>query len=146
MVVTNPTWETMALSVISWPLGVTTKLIVIVKIHKYRRLHEGHHFIPMAMKVHDTPMHDMDCFIKECARIFHRKWLWGHLSLYVCIQFFRQCVNITLQHGLVFVKNWKIVLAGDAHFRPPITIKFHDLHASDIRGVVGEIISYHEKD
>ncbi len=27
----------------------------------------------------------------------------------------------------------------------PITIKSHDLHADDIRGVVGEIASYHEK-
>ncbi len=31
-------------------------------------------------------------------------------------------------------------------FRPPITIRSHDLHAGNFRGVVGEIISYHEWD
>jgi len=30
--------------------------------------------------------------------------------------------------------------------RPLITIKSHDLHVGDIRRVVGEIVSYHEKD
>jgi hypothetical protein len=38
------------------------------------------------------------------------------------------------------------VLVGDACFRPPIIIKSHDLHASDIKGIVSEIASYHEKD
>jgi hypothetical protein len=38
------------------------------------------------------------------------------------------------------------MLAGDVCSRPPITIKFHDLHGRDIRGAVGEITSYHEKD
>jgi hypothetical protein len=46
------------------------KLNVIVKICKYRRLHEGHHFIPMAMEVHGASRHDMDRFIKECACVF----------------------------------------------------------------------------
>jgi hypothetical protein len=36
------------------------------------------------------------------------------------------------------------VLTGDACCRPPITIRFQDLHAGDIRGVVGEIAPYHE--
>jgi hypothetical protein len=35
---------------------------------------------------------------------------------------------------------------GDACFRPPIIIKSHDLHASDIRRAMGEITSYHKKD
>jgi hypothetical protein len=30
--------------------------------------------------------------------------------------------------------------------RPPTTIKSHDLDADDIRGLVDEIASYHEKD
>jgi hypothetical protein len=47
------------------------KLSAITKIHKYKRFHEGHHFIPMAMEVHNAPKHDMDHFIKECARLFH---------------------------------------------------------------------------
>jgi hypothetical protein len=59
---------------------------------------------------------------------------------------FRQHVNIIFQHVLTSVIKRKIVLEGDACFKPPITIRFHDLHASDIRGVVGEIASYHEKD
>jgi len=70
------------------------ELNVVAKMCKYKRLHEGHHFIPMAMKVHGAPRHDMDHFIKECARLFHDRQLRGHLSLYFCIQFFRQCVSI----------------------------------------------------
>ncbi len=37
------------------------------------------------------------------------------------------------------------MLTSDAYSRPPITIKFRDLHAGDIRRAIGEIISYHEK-
>jgi hypothetical protein len=35
------------------------------------------------------------------------------------------------------------VLVGDVCSRPPIIIRFHDLHVSDIKGAVGEIASYH---
>jgi hypothetical protein len=38
------------------------------------------------------------------------------------------------------------VLIGDACSKPPIIIKSHDLHVNDIREVMGEIASYHEKD
>ncbi len=62
--------EMVALNVISRPTSAITKLSAIVKICKYKRFNEGHHFIPMAMKVHDTHGHDMDCFIKECAPLF----------------------------------------------------------------------------
>jgi hypothetical protein len=72
--------------------------------------------------------------------------LGGHLSLSFCIQFFKQRVSIALQCALTFAIERKIMLVGDACSRPPITIKFHDLHAGDIRGAMGEIISYHEKD
>jgi len=34
---------------------------------------------------------------------------------------------------------------GDAYSRPFISIKFHNLHANDIRKAVGEITSYHER-
>jgi hypothetical protein len=51
------------MSVISRPTATAAKLNIILKIHKYKGLHEGHHFIPMAMEVHDTPERDMDCFI-----------------------------------------------------------------------------------
>jgi hypothetical protein len=43
--------------------NVIAKLNAITKIHKYEELHEGHHFIMMAMEVHNTPRHDMDNFI-----------------------------------------------------------------------------------
>jgi hypothetical protein len=39
-----------------------------------------------------------------------------------------------------------IALVGDACSRPPTTIKSHKLYVGDIKGVVGEIISYHERD
>jgi hypothetical protein len=38
MVVTN---------VINQPTDVVVELNTIVKIHKYKKFHEGHHFIPM---------------------------------------------------------------------------------------------------
>ncbi len=37
------------------------------------------------------------------------------------------------------------MLAGDVCSRPPIIIRSHNLNASDIKGVFGEIASYHEK-
>ncbi len=61
----------MVLNVITQLGGVIVKLSVIVKIHKYKKLYERHHFIPMAMEVHDTPRHDIDHCIKKCACLFH---------------------------------------------------------------------------
>jgi hypothetical protein len=58
-------------NVIIQPTSVVAKLNAISKIHKYKKFHEGHHFIPMAMEVHSAPGHDMDHFIKECAHLFH---------------------------------------------------------------------------
>jgi hypothetical protein len=63
--------ETMALSVINQLVVVIAKFNAIVKIHKYRGFHEGHHFILMAMEVHGAPRRDMDHFIKECVRLYH---------------------------------------------------------------------------
>ncbi len=37
------------------------------------------------------------------------------------------------------------MLIGDVCFKPPITIRSHNLHVGDIKGVMGEIASYHEK-
>jgi hypothetical protein len=84
-----------ASSVINRPVGVASKFNTIAKIHKYRGLQEGHHFIPMAM-VHGALGCDMDCFIRECVRIFHDRRSKGHLSLYFCIQYFKQHVSIAL--------------------------------------------------
>jgi len=63
-----------------------------------------------------------------------------------CIQFFKQHVNIDLQCALTFAIEKKIALADDVCSRPPIIIKSHNLHTRDIRGAIGEIISYHKKD
>jgi hypothetical protein len=86
---------------------------------------KGHHFIPMAMEVHNAPKHDMDHFIKEYPRPFHDWWS---------------------KYYLTYVIERKIVLAGDACSRPPIIITFHDLHVGDNRGTMGEIVSYLERD
>ncbi len=40
----------------------------------------------------------------------------------------------------------KIALVGDVCSKLPVIIRFHNLHASDIRRVVDEIASYHGKD
>jgi hypothetical protein len=63
----------MASSVINRLTNVIVKFSNIVKIYKYKGLHEGHHFILMAMEVHGALEHDMDHFIKECAHFFHDK-------------------------------------------------------------------------
>jgi hypothetical protein len=68
VVVINLIRETVATSVINQHVSAVAKLSI--KICKYRGLHKGHHFIPMAMEVHDTPKHDMDRFIKECVCLF----------------------------------------------------------------------------
>ncbi len=123
----------------------TIKHVIIKEICKYKGFHEGYHFVSMAMEVHDIVKHDMDCFIKECVRLFHDRQPKDNLSLFLCIQFFKQCVNIAFQCALTFIINRKIMLLINVCSRPPITIRFHDLHVSDIKGVVGEITSYHEK-
>jgi hypothetical protein len=46
--------ETVVMSVISQLACVVVKLSAIVKICKYKELHKGHHFILMAMEVHNT--------------------------------------------------------------------------------------------
>jgi hypothetical protein len=63
----------MVASVISQLLDVIVKCNAIVKICKYRGLHDGHHFISMAIEVDNTFEHDMDCFIKECVCLLHER-------------------------------------------------------------------------
>ncbi len=65
VVVTDPTQETMALSVINWLINATMELNAIAKICKDKGFHAGHHFIPMAMEVHNALGRDMDHFIKS---------------------------------------------------------------------------------
>jgi hypothetical protein len=146
VVATNSTQETMAMSVISQPIGAYVELNAIVKIHKYRRLHKGHHFILMAMEVHGTLECDMNSFIKECVHLFHNKWSGGHLSLYFCIQFFKQRVSIAFQRALISTIERKVTLVRDVCSRPPIPIRSHNLHACDIKGTVSDIVSSHKRD
>jgi hypothetical protein len=89
VVATSPMRKTMALNVITRPIGVVAKLSAIAKIRKYRGHHEGHHFILMAMEVHSALGCDMDCFNWERVRLFHNRQLGGHSSLSFCIQIFR---------------------------------------------------------
>ncbi len=96
VVVTNLMWETMVSNVINWLAGVVTKLNAIAKIYKNKKLKEGHHFISMAIEVHDAPECDLDCFIKECACLLHDRQSKNHLSLSFYIQFFKHCVSIIL--------------------------------------------------
>ncbi len=70
MVDIDLTMNMVAMSVVSQPSSPVAKLSAIIKICKYKRFHEGHHLIPMAMEVHHAFGHDMDCFIKECAIFF----------------------------------------------------------------------------
>jgi hypothetical protein len=78
-----------ALNVISRPTNSIAKINIIVKIHKYRGLHKGHHFIMMAMEVHGTLEHDVYCFIKEYVCFFHDRQSQSYLSLSFCIQVFQ---------------------------------------------------------
>ncbi len=146
VVVTDPTRKMTVSNVISWPVGAIVELNTIAQIRKYRGLREGHHFISMAMEVHDALEHDMDRFIKEFAHLSHDRWSKCHLSLSFCIQFFKHCVSIVFQCALASTIKRKIMFATDVCSRPPITIKSHNLHVGDIRRAVGEITSYHERD
>ncbi len=68
-------------------------------------------------------------------------------SFFFYIQFFfTTCWYYFEQHVLAFTIEKKITLAKDVCSKPLITIKFHDLHVGDIRGVMGEITSYDERD
>jgi len=94
VMVIDSTQETLASSVISPPIGAIVEPSAIVKIHKYKRLQKGHHFILMAMEVHGALEHDMDRFIREFVHFFHDRQSKGHLYLSFCIQFFKQHVSI----------------------------------------------------
>jgi hypothetical protein len=102
------------LNVINQPTNPDAKFKTIIKIRKYKGFHEGHHFILMALELHNTLGHDMDCFIKECAYLFHNRLLGGHSSLAFHIQFFKQHVDIILQCALTSAIKRKIALVGDA--------------------------------
>jgi hypothetical protein len=145
VVVIDLMWEMVAFSVINQLVGVAMKLNATTKIN-IENFMKGHHFILMAMEVHGEPGCDMGHFIKECVRLFHDKRLRGHLSLSICIQFFKWHVRIVFQNVLAFAIERKITLTSDACSRPPIIIRSHDLHIGDIKEAAGEITSYHERD
>jgi hypothetical protein len=69
--------------------------------------------------------------------------------IYPCLFAFIFLGNVLVvffQHALTFAIERKIALASDVCFNTPIIIKSHDLHAGDIKGAMGEITSYHERD
>jgi len=82
VIVTNVTWKIVVTNVINRLASAIAKLNTIVKIYKYKKIDEKHHFIPMSMNVHGTPRCDINCFIRECVRFFHNRPWRGHLSLY----------------------------------------------------------------
>jgi hypothetical protein len=81
VVVTNPTQEIMVTNVISRLTSDVVELNTIVKINQYREFHEGHHFIPLAMEVHSTPDHDMDCLSRS---VFVFSTINTHEIIYLC--------------------------------------------------------------
>jgi hypothetical protein len=80
------------------------------------------------------------------AYLFHDRQLGHHLSMYFCIQFFKQHVSIVFQRALAFIIKRKIALVGDAYSKPLSIIRSHNLHAGYIRGAMGQITFYHERD
>ncbi len=81
------------------------------------------------------------------AHLFHDRQSEDHLSFFIFAFNFLSDVLVLLFNVLqLLLQNRKIVQVGDVCFRPPIVIRIHDLHASDIRGNMGEIASYHERD
>jgi hypothetical protein len=85
VVVIHPTREMVASNVINQLTNVVAELNAIVKIHKYKRFHEGHHFILMPMEVHNALGCGMDRFIMDYAYFFHDRQSRCHLSLSFCI-------------------------------------------------------------
>jgi hypothetical protein len=78
----------------------------------------------MATEVHIAPGHDINCFIKECACLFHNRIFESHLFLSFYIQFCKYYVSITFQCALIFVIKRKIKLMSDVCFKPPILLGF----------------------
>jgi hypothetical protein len=100
------------------------ELSTVIKIHKHKGFHEWHHFTLMVVEIHNVFECDMDHFIKECAQLFHNKRSKVHLSLFFCIEIFKQHVSIVRQHVLTSIIKKKVVLARDICFKPPVTIRF----------------------
>jgi hypothetical protein len=93
VVVTDLMWETMVSSFNSQLVGAIVELSTIVKIRKYKRFHERHHFIPMAMDVHGTPWRNMDHFIRECACLFQSR---RSGDIYLCLFTFNFSSNMLI--------------------------------------------------
>jgi len=72
---------------------------------------------------------------------FHDRQLKSHLSLSFCIYFFKLRVNIVFQCVLALVIKRKITLTNNVCSRPPINIRSHNLHAGNMKEVMGEITS-----
>jgi hypothetical protein len=77
---------------------------------------------------------------------FHDIRLKVHLSFFICIQFWKQCVSIVFLCVLAYVIEREIALTSDICSRPPIIIRSHDLHVGNIKRAMGEITYYNERD
>jgi hypothetical protein len=99
----------------------------------------------MAMEVYGTLVCDMDRFIEEHVCLFHNSRLGNHLSFFFAFNFLGSMLVLFLSMLKTYVRERKIALARNACSRPPIIIRSHDLHANNIKKVMGEITSYHHE-
>jgi hypothetical protein len=112
----------MSLNAISSLIGATFKLSAITMIYKYRGFMRG-------ITLFRWPW--------RCTTHSNVIWIFSSGKILV----FSMIDNREIIYPCIFTFNF----LGDTCSRPPITIKSHDLHASDIKEVVGEITSYHKK-
>ncbi len=85
------TWEMVVLSVISRPASAIVKLGTIAKICKYKKLHERHHFILMAMEVHGALWHD---WIVSSRNVFAFSMINNQKFIYPCFFAFNFSSNM----------------------------------------------------
>jgi hypothetical protein len=121
----------MVLSVINRLICAVVELNVISKICKYRMLYEGHHFILMAMEVHDALGMIWIMLLGNVLVLFmtnNRKVIYFCLFAFifkvVCYYCFSACFSFYYREEDCF--------GGDACSRPPITFRSHNLHVGDI--------------
>ncbi len=146
MVVIDLMWKMVATNVINWLIGVIAKFNAIVKICKYRKFHERHHFIPMAMEMHDTPECDKDHFIKECVHLSHDRWSRSHLSFFFAFSFSSRM--LVLFFNMIWPLLYKERLLWWEMFFLDLLLLLNlmILLVGDIRGAVDEMVPYHKKD
>ncbi len=144
--VTNLTQETVASSVINRPTCAVAKLSTIVKIHKYRKSFKRGTILfqwPWRCIMHLGMIRIVSSRNVLVFSAIDDQEVVYPLFLHSIFQTTCQyCSSASLASEI----EKKIVLGSDACSKPPNTIRSHDLHVDDIKEVVGEIASYHERD